>query len=435
MKKVWIIAGGVVVAAGLSAPWVVGKLTEQHWHTAAERFNDSQPYFVLETDSYERGYLGAEARGRLVAVHSENGKRYPLDWVGDISHGVTSSTIDFHFDLEDEPEMAAVFPDEQPTVTVNARAWGSVLVEVTVPAIHYTDEGDLNTLNVSESYAKVNVGRDGESLDAEVRLPGLVLRAPDARVTLNNLTMDQQATLLTGQLWTGDATMTMDKLTVAAQGEPEVVLEGFTMVSNSSADKGGERFGVTTTLTLDNASHGDESHGPHRMEFVLSDVDVVAWNGLLEAITTLQELEANTAGLDYQQAFEQQMRATMALTGSFEAMMTRGLSASTDLELSSPDGPITGRLAIAHPEQADGTQVPLMMMAGTITGELAVRLPKALATRYPELGVELAPAVMQGVLVEEGEDYVMNATLNDMIVNLNGNEVPLPVFGMGMPLL
>ncbi|WP_372972066.1 DUF945 family protein [Marinobacter sp.] len=430
MKKVWIIAGGLVVVAAVSAPWAVGKLTEQHWQSATEQFNASQPYFVMETDVYERGYLGSEARGQLFAVDPDTGERYPVGWTGDISHGVTSSTIDFEFDFADDAGMEAVFPDEKPTVTVTTSAWGSSLVELNVPAIDYIDDSSGESLNVSASYATLNISDNGETLDAKMQLPGLVLRAPDGRLSMENLTLDQHASLLTGKLWTGDATVTLDKVSVASRDEPELVLEDIRMVSNSEADSSAEQFGVTTSLTLETVSYGDEAQGPHRFEFGLSDVSVAAWNNLLESVSELQAMSAGSAS-DPQQAFEQQMQATMALTGSIEAMMADGLSSHADLDLSSPEGPVTGRLTISHPEQEDGEPVPLMMIARTIEGEMSVKLPRALADRYPELGEELMPLLIQGLLVEEGDFYVMEASLNNMMVNLNGNEMPLPVPGMG----
>ncbi|SET61806.1 Uncharacterized conserved protein YdgA, DUF945 family [Marinobacter segnicrescens] len=433
MKKVWIIAGGVVLVAAVSAPWAVGKLTEQHWQSATEQFNASQPYFVMETESYERGYLGSEAHGQLFAVDPDTGERYPLGWTGDISHGVTSSTIDFDFDFADDAGMEAVFPDEKPTVTVTTSAWGSSLVELNVPAIDYTDDSSGESLNVSASYATLNISEDGETLDARMQLPGLVLRGPDVRVSMENLNLDQHASLLTGKLWTGEATVTLDKVSVTSRDEPELVLEKLEMVSNSDADSAGEKFGLATTLTLDKVHYGDESQGPHTFRFGLSDVSVAAWNDMLEAVNQLQAMAVSGSD-NPQQAFEQQMQATMALTGSIEAMMADGLSTSAELDLSSPDGPVTGRLVISHPEQADGEPVPLMMIARTIEGEMSVKLPRALADRYPELGEELMPLLIQGVLEEEGDFYVMEASLSNMMVNLNGNEMPLPVPGMGAGL-
>jgi uncharacterized protein YdgA (DUF945 family) len=436
MKKVWIIAGGIVVAAAVAAPWAVGKLTEQHWQSATGEFNQSQPFFVIETDQYERGYLGSTARGQVYAVDPDTGERHPLGWTGDVSHGITSSTILFNFDFPDGEDFDRVFPDDKPTVKVTTSAWGSSLVELDVPAIHYTDEASGETLNVSRGYATLDVSSGGEQLDIDTQWPGLVLRTSEARVSLENLNMEQQSTLLTGKLWTGDGSVTMGKLSVAVRDQPEVVLEGLEMVSNSAPVNGGKAVSATVRTTLDKVVHGDQSYGPHSLNLELEGMDVAAWNELLEALETVQQLSTST-GDDPQKAFEQQMQATTAASASIEKLMARGVPAITDLDIASPEGPVTGYLRVSHPEQPDTERVPLMLVAQTVEGEMSLKIPVALGERYPELGEQLMPMVSQGALVEEGDFYVMDASLNNMTVNLNGQEMPIPMPGMGggSPLL
>ncbi|GGY58393.1 DUF945 family protein [Marinobacter zhanjiangensis] len=430
MKKAWIIAGGVVVVAAVAAPWAVGMLTEQHWQSATGEFNESQPFFVIETDQYERGYLGSTASGQVYVVDPDTGERHPMGWTGDVSHGITSSTILFNFDLPDDEVFDRIFPDDKPTVKVTTSAWGSSLVELDVPAIDYTDEASGETVNVSQGFATLEVSSDGEQLDFITRWPGLVLRTAEARVSLENLNMEQQSTLLTGSLWTGDGSVTMDKLSVAVQGEPEVVLEGLEMNSSSTPVKDDKAVSATVTTTLDKVVHGGQSYGPHSLDVQLQEMDVAAWNEMLEAIETVQQLSAS-AGDDPQQAYEQQMQATMAVSGSIEKLMARGMTAITDLNITSPEGPVTGYLRVSHPEQPDEDRVPLMLIAQTIEGEMSVKIPVALGEQYPELGEQLMPMVMQGALVEEGDFYVMDASLNNMTVNLNGQEMPIPMPGMG----
>ncbi|MFW5824786.1 MAG: DUF945 family protein [Marinobacter sp.] len=428
MKKIWIIAGGVVLAAGLSAPWAVGKLTEQHWQSATSGFNSSQPYFVLETGQYERGYLGATASGQLYAIDPDTGQRHPIDWTGDVSHGVTSSTIDFEFDFPAGAGVDAVFPDEKPSLTVTTSAWGSSVLELNVPSINYTDEDTGESLNMSESYGILTIRDDGDTLEGEMQWPGMVLRSPDLRISLENFSLDQRATRLTGKLWTGEAQASLAKVSVAAREEPEVVLDNLELVSESEADDAGEQFGFNTRVILESLRQGEKNYGPHSLEFGFEDVGVAAWNDMLEAAGNLQELSANPAE-DQHSAFQQQMQATMAFSASLESLLAGGLSSTATWDLSSPEGPVTGRARLAHPEQPDGEPVSLMMVAQTIEGEMQLRLPVALAERYPELGTELAPLVAQGVLVEEGDAYVMDASLKDMMVNLNGNEMPLSAMG------
>lgn len=429
MKKTWIIAGGVVVVAVAAAPWAVGMLTEQHWESATGEFNQSQPFFVMETEQFDRGYLNSTASGQVYVVDPDTGERHGMGWTGDVSHGITSSTILFNFDLPDDEEFEKIFPDEKPTVKVTTSAWGSSLVELDVPAIDYTDEASGETLNVSRGYATLEVSSDGEQLDLDTQWPGLVLRTAEARVSLENLNIEQQSSLLTGKLWTGDGTLTMDKLSFAARDEPEVILEGLEIVTTSGPVDGDKAFSVTTAATLDTVGYGDESYGPHSLDVELQEMDVAAWNELLEAVETAQQIGAS-AGDDPQKAFEQQMQATMAVTGSIEKLMASGMTITSDLDISSPEGPVTAHLRVSHPEQ-ETDRVPLMLIAQTIEGEMSLKIPVALGEEYPELGAQLMPMVVQGALVEEGDFYVMDASLKNMTVNLNGQEMPIPMPGMG----
>lgn len=430
MKKTWIIAGGVVVAAVVAAPWAVGMLTEQHWQSATQDFNLSQPYFVMDTEQYDRGYLSSIVTGQLYAVNPETGEQHPISWSGDVSHGITSSTILFNFQLPEDEDFEKLFPEKKPTLKVTTSAWGTSLLELDVPAIDYMDEASGESLNVSQSYSTLEISSGGEQMSIDMQLPGLVLRTPDMRLSMDKLDMEQEATLLTGQLWTGEGTVTMANFSVAARDEPEVVLEGLKVVSDTEAVNDDKAFNIDSKMTVDQVNYGDESYGPHSFDFRMEEIDVAAWNELMEAAQTVQQLTATPAD-DPQKAFQQQMQATMAMTGSLEKLMARGLAIVMDVDISSPEGPVTGHLGISHPEQPDADRVPLMMMAQTIEGELNLKIPTALAEAYPELGSQLAPMMAQGALVEDGDFYVMDASLKNMMVNLNGQEMPIPMPGMG----
>lgn len=430
MKKTWIIAGGVVVVAAAAAPWAVGMLTEQHWQSATEEFNQSQPLFVMDTGNYDRGYLGSTVTGELFFLDPDTGEKHTLGWTGDVSHGITSSTIVFNFDFPEDAGFEEAFPDEQPTVTVTTSAWGSSLVELDVPAIDYMDEDTGESLNVSRSYSTVEIGSGGEEVSIDMQWPGLVLRTPEMRMSMENLDMEQQFSLLSGQVWTGDASITVAKVSVAARDQPEVVLEGLEIVSDTEAVKGDEAVNLSTSMTLEQVAYGEEGYGPHSFDFRMEEVDVAAWNEVMEALQTVQQLSLAPSD-DPQKAFQQQMQATMAMTGGLEKLMARGLTLVTDLDVSSPEGPVTGHLTVAHPEQPDQKRVPVMLIAQTIEGELNLKIPVALGERYPELGNQLMPMVAQGALVEEGDFYVMDASLKNMTINLNGQEMPIPMPGMG----
>ncbi|SFR81715.1 Uncharacterized conserved protein YdgA, DUF945 family [Marinobacter daqiaonensis] len=426
MKKAWIIAGGVVVALGVATPWAVGKLTEQHWLTATDAFNDSQPFLILDTSAYQRGYLGSDMTGQLTFVDPETGERETLGWQGDVSHGVTGSTIDFGFDAQDSEIFNALFPEKKPSLTLTSHAWGSSRIELTVPQISYLDEQTGESLNVSESFSAATIDDNGESFDVTMRWPGLVLRSPEYRMSLENFNLDQSMSLLAGNIWTGEARASLDKVSLAMEAEPEVILEGIEMVSRSSAGEDNDTVGVVTELTLEHYRQDAGEYGPHRIEFQLQDLNVAAWNRVLTAIEEMQN-----AGLDNQAApqaaFERQMAATLAIGESLQALAAEGFMAGfTEVDIATPEGSITGRAVISHPPVAADDQAEMAMVMAGLEGEVRLRIPRALAENNPEIAEELAPMIMQGALVEEGDHYVMKATLKDMEIDLNGQVMPIP---------
>ena len=49
MNKTGLVAGGMILAVAIAAPWVVGMVTEKQWHQVTAEVNASQPFVRLET--------------------------------------------------------------------------------------------------------------------------------------------------------------------------------------------------------------------------------------------------------------------------------------------------------------------------------------------------------------------------------------------------
>ncbi len=428
MKKTWIIAGGVVVVVlvvGVSAPWAVGKLTEQHWQEAIENFNSSQPLITMETDDYQRGFFASDITGQVTFEDPDTGESHTIPWQGDVCHGIIGSTVDFRFDDPENEVFARLFPEKKPIVTVTTRAWGTSLAEVTIPAISYLDEDTGESLNVSESYGTLTVADEGNRFEATMNWPGLVLRGPQFRLSMENFSLDQDMERLSGDVWTGDAEISVAKVSFAAKDEPDVVLEGLELVSRTTPEEDSQTFSSVTELTLDSVIQDEASFGPHRMEFKVENVNVAAWNQVADAFAELQ-----MAGLDQgdqQAAFQRQMAAMMAVSDAAKAVAAEGFSVGlTDLDIQTPEGAVTGRAMLSHPRLSGDEQSQMTILMERLTGEMRFRMPAALLERYPMLASEFMPMISRGLLVQEGDQYQMEASLEDMQVNVNGQVVPLP---------
>lgn len=422
MKKQWMWAGAVVLVVGASAPWIVGNLTEQQWHQAVAEVNDAQPFFRVGTDEYQRGYLSSYFQGRAEFEHPETGERQSFSYRGDVSHGLTGSRIVFVADAPDHELWPQLFPDRQPQITLTTRVWGTARADLSIPDISVEDELTGESLNVSESFGWIAVSGGGKTVDVQMLWPGAVLRGPEYRVSLENLRLEQGMERLRGEVWTGDGEMVLDGMSIARASEPELRLETLRLQGETVATDGDRRFTSTTELSLQEARLGDERFGPHRVEFVVGNVNVDAWNELMAAFNEMQE--ASAAG---KQSFERQLAATMALGESLRALAGEGFSFGVpELSVMSPEGPVTGALSVSHPQLDASAQASMGLVMEQLSGQFQVRIPVALAERYPEVAEQVAPLLMQGLLVQDEDVFRLDASLENLQINLNGQVIPLP---------
>ena len=96
------------------------------------------------------------------------------------------------------------------------------------------------------------------------------------------------------------------------------------------------------------------------------------------------------------------------------------------LSLSTPEGVVTGNVTVRHPELSAYERAGMLMVMQRLTGDMQLSVPSALAENYPSVRMQLAPMIKQGLLIEDGDQLVMKAVMKDLMVDVNGMEIPLP---------
>ena len=81
---------------------------------------------------------------------------------------------------------------------------------------------------------------------------------------------------------------------------------------------------------------------------------------------------------------------------------------------------------VQHPSLSDDEKDQMMMVMQRLTGNLDVSMPLALVEQHPELGMQVAPLIKQGMVVQEGDRLRIQGTLEDLALDINGNVIPLP---------
>lgn len=427
MKKQWMVAGAAVLAVGVAAPWAVGYVTEQQWQSVTADVNQAQPLFKLQTRDYDRGYMGAEFAGTITIQDPDTGDEHSFDYQARVSHGVTGSLIDFTPPPALGAEVEKIFPDEKPRLTLETRLWGTAIAELSVPAVSVIDEETGESFDMSESFSRAEISGNGSHADILMLWPGAVIRGPDLRISIEDFRLEQTMEHLTGDVWLGGGDMSLARLEVAARGEPTLRFDDFSMSGETTTDNDGKSIDSEAVVTLEKVTADDQSFGPHRMEMVFSGLDVQSWSDLTTAMTDMQAATLNAAGGDSNAMMQQQMDSMNRINQAMLGLAANGFSFGfPELSFATPYGPVNGEVMVQHPSLSDDEKDQMMMVMQQLTGNLDVSMPLALVEQHPELGMQVAPLIKQGMVVQEGDRLRIQGTLEDLALDINGNVIPLP---------
>ncbi|MCH8497948.1 MAG: YdgA family protein [Marinobacter sp.] len=424
----WIFVGGaVVVAAGLAAPWVTGQMTEKHWQQSMLLLNEQQPLLQLETLNYDRGYLSSDIVGVVKVLSTSQTYYHTLPIQGQVSHGFVGSRVTLKPDTEAFEDLKELFPEALPTVTLTGKAWGGLRVELDVPAIALTDEETGETLDTAAAQGRADVSGDGNRFSLSLNWPGGSIVGPDVSLSLSSVTMQQTMERLHKDIWVGDGSFVMEGGDFQAPDAEPMGFKLWRVDSKTWGSESGQRLNTEASMVMESFRVGDESFGPQRFEFVAKGLQVSAWSDLLDSYNGLQNFEQQIEGLDFPQIMELQMSLIERFNEATRSLAFAGFEVGVPvLSLSSPLGDASGKLMVSHPVVPEAEQADVLAIMQTLVGEAEVRVPALLLVMIPGLAPQLDEMENQGLLVRDGEHYMINATLEDMAVRVNGNVIPLP---------
>lgn len=425
MKAKWIIAGaGIVVVAG-AMPWAVGYVTEQQWQEVTRELNQAQPFVQMQTEDYRRGFFGAELDGTVTVLNPENGETRRIEYRANVTHGLTGSFMDFEPVEGWAPEGADWF-QERPRLTLETRLWGTAVLELEAPAMAITSPESGESLRTSGGVARVEISDAGSQAEALIVWPQLSLSGPDMNIRINDFRIEQSMSHLNGDVWTGTMEASVASVALMSPEASPVTIEELLVRSSTEANADGQRMDSQLSIEAGQVRFEDQAYGPHKLSFALENLDVASWSLLTTSMAEMQGMAlAPDAGS--REAFERQMAAMGQVNTAMRDLAAAGFSVGfPELILDTPEGQVTGNVIISHPELPEDQKAEMLMVMQQLTGEMNLSVPSVLAEDYPAVRMQLAPLIKQGLLVPEGDRLVLSARLNDMVVNVNGQEIPLP---------
>ncbi|HTN32758.1 MAG TPA: DUF945 family protein, partial [Marinobacter sp.] len=284
MQKKWIFASAVVLAAASAMPWFVGYLTEQQWQAATQEINRSQPFIQVDSEQYQRGFLGSDLQGSLVILNPETGESQQIAYRARITHGIIGSLMNFEPKDGWSPDNADWFHGEQPKLTLESRLWGSATLEFRAPAMDLISADSGESLTSSGGMARLSIRDAGSTAEALLKWPSLTLSGPDMNVRISDVYMRQNMAYLRDGIWTGNGEMRIASTRVEPAGQPAVLLQGLSVSGSSEASSNRERVSSSGKIRLEKVRWQGESYGPHQLTMTLDRLDVDSWSRLSESI-------------------------------------------------------------------------------------------------------------------------------------------------------
>jgi uncharacterized protein YdgA (DUF945 family) len=426
LQKKWIVTSVVVLAAAGLMPWIVGYVTEQQWHAVTEEVNRSQPFIQMSNDQYQRGFLGSDLHGSLVLLNPETGESQRIAYRASVTHGVVGSLMDFQPENGWSPDNTEWFPDELPKLTLESRLWGSITLEFSAPAMDLTNTDSGKSLASSGGVARLTMNNVGSSAEARLEWPLLSITGPDMNVEISDFYVEQQMEYLRGRIWTGSGEMRVASTRIEPMGQPAITLQGLSMTGSSEVSPDGERVSSNGEVLLEKVRLQHKSYGPQKLQMALNELNVDSWSKLSESVSELQTLAVQQKA-DGKNRFEQQMAAMTDVNAALRDLAAEGFSVGIpELILTTPEGEVSGSIMITHPELTNDQKSGMLLIMQQLTGEMNLRLPVALAENYPAVRMQVAPLIKQGLLIQDGDELAMKASLKDLTMNVNGTEIPLP---------
>ncbi len=417
----------IVVSAG--APWLFGRMAEQHFAQAISDLDALSERVTLEPLSYERGYLTARARtavtlGTSGAEPDLEDRQLILETR--MEHGVTGVKSVTRPDPESLFVAGTLFGDSLPQLRVRAGVDGTLRSRLRMPAFSWEPDTEVALLAGSSGEMaplrmRLELLRGGRySLDLD--WPGGEVDVGHSRLTVEEVSLTQKLEPLLDRLWQGEGSARLGRLELQPLFDDPVIMEGWRVDNESRLD--GDYLDASLSMVLASFVLGGESLGEQRFEASINRFHALSLDGVLDALLDLRALQAEH---DRANA-PREMAIYRRLSEHLQRLSGHGGDLRIpDLKLRFPEGRVLGSLHLNYPvlppDQRE-EQVSLMTHAN---GEASLVIGRDMLWVLPANARSgLMRLHRHGLLDESGGEYLLDVRLDGRELDVNGELIALP---------
>jgi len=429
----WLVAALVVLALlVLIAPGIVGRLAEQNIEENIDWAESDSPGVNIRTESFERGWFTSVGRHRVVlegGQFAEFSGEYrdatghpelpsllintemahgPLPG-GSLSPGLANTVSTFQVD----PGNGELI--ELPgTLTSKVGLAGDSDSTLLLEAGSFEHEGATIEWQGVDMNIVSNPGPGMVSVDGEIK-PWTITDG-DSSVNISAITITADQVRSDYGFSVGTVNVEMGKIEVIENGAP-FSIDGMSISGETSIN--GDRVNAQSTIAMNTMTLPVVGDVSLDIDFNLEGADATAAAAIGAALQNAQSSADPEAAL---------ANLYPEIEDDLGVLLGKGFSMNLDkLNISLPQGTVSSALEITLPENDAAGPVDWGSVLLQMSGKLDVRIPGAIYQMAAMLSPEAGQMIAMGILVEDGEDYVLSAEYAQGLFNVNGAPMPIPL--------
>lgn len=461
MKK---LTGLVVILAILilGGYYGMGMITEQTVKRNVDNINQSNSLFV-DIVEYNRGWFTSHAmlNWRLHIpermVKSGNGQsqmvpaqdyqsQMPLKiYHGPfifankgIKFGLGYAQTDFNLPEKYSEQFKTLFtPDStQPKLDMSLLVsyLNSSKVSMAVPEFKLVAKEGNGKFDWMGMNSTMNVSSDMDKISGDVIIDGMTFSKDQVTGTMSEVSTDYDLHRTESGLYLGDASMSFPSLIIQNNNQKMFELDDFDLHSNSDIENG--LFNSHFQTSLDKIVANGKTYGPGNLEMAVRNLDAAVLAHINEEMKRVQQ----GSDLEKQQAM-------IALMPEIPKLFSRGAEFEiSEMTFTVPEGTIEGNMMISLPQgdnnnpfelmkkvQGNGRlKVPAAVLKQVLSQSNQQRLMSSPQSQPANSSMDVAgqsssqadqqinAMVQSGMLVQQGTDYIIEMSLNQGQLMVNG---------------
>lgn len=432
MKK-WLVAALLILALlVLVAPGIVGRLAEQNIEDNIDWAESDSPGVNIQTERFERGWFTSEGTHRVVLeggqfaeasaeyrqatgnaelpsliIHTELAHG-PLPG-GSLTPGLASTVSTFQID----PGNGQPF-DVPGSLTSKVGLGGDSDSHLLLEAGTYEHDGAKLEWQGADMKIVSNPGPGRVSVEGEIK-PWRI-DAGDATVSLSAITIKADQARSDFGFNVGSVEMEMGRMEILDDGMP-LSIDGIVLAGESSID--GDRVDAHSTFAMNAMTIPAVGEVSLDIEFALDGADAAAANAIGTAIQDAQAADDPEAAL---------ANLYPSIEGDLGTLFNKGFDMRLDkLDIVLPQGVVATKVELNVPENDSDDDFSWSTILLRMSGKIDMRIPGPIYQMAAMMNAQAGSLVAMGILVPDGDDYVMNAEYAQGLFSVNGAPMPIPL--------